>query len=65
MASVNGPTAASKRRKARPTGDGKTTLWLTEQDRKNAALIRESGWASTTTGAIRFALKFTADKVAA
>lgn len=65
MATVNGPTANSKRRKARPAASGKTTLWLTEQDRKHAAAIRSSGWASTTTGAIRFALKFTSEKVAA
>lgn len=65
MANVNGSSTRSKRQKARVSGEGKTTLRLTDQDRAHAESIRRSGWASNTTGAIRFALKFTAEKVAA
>ena len=42
-----------------------TTILLDPQDRAAIEAIRKSGWAKTTAGAVRFALKLAADKVAA
>lgn len=42
-----------------------TTILLDPQDRAAIEAIKKSGWAKTTAGAVRFALKLAADKVAA
>ena len=41
-----------------------TTIVLDAQDRAAIETIRKSGWAKTTAGAVRFAIKLAADKVA-
>lgn len=42
-----------------------TSLRMDNQDRAAVKAIVDSGWAKNTAGAIRFALKLAADKVAA
>lgn len=40
-----------------------TTVLLTPRDREAAARVVEAGWATTTSGAIRYALKLASEQL--
>lgn len=53
--------AKATRKPIRPTSS--TTVLLTERDREAASKVVEAGWATTTSGAIRYALKFVSEHI--